>query len=363
MAQITEEIRPDEVTEVDPALRQRFIEEVAAAAPSPIYHSSSNTFRNWALVGVMVVLFGMAGLRFLGGTASNKLTNASYEVASSDGGVQGNTQSYSPSAPVAAVAPAPTSAMKAMTENEASARGGSATAGIVDDDASLSRKVHKSATLTLQVADPEARSEQIEDMVKSAGGFITNSNLTTDPSGVKTAQLTLKVPLPQFESSLAQIAKLGSVQAKNVTGEDITKQVSDADQRENILEQDMAEAQRQLKAKGAKAGWQLNESARDTRIQLAQSRARLRILKGLSELSEMDITLSQPPKSAPPVQTGFMTDIGANGRNAVQSALGALGTLLAFVMWILAYAPLWLPAFLFGRWGWKKYQKSLTNVA
>ena len=360
MAQITEEIRPDEAGAVDPELRKRLIDEVIAAAPDAPRRSSLNTGKNWALAAVILLSFGIFSMRFLGGTASNKLNSVAGNVASSDGGVENYSQSYAstsaPTAHSAAAAPRQLS-LKVFTPYAAP----SGSSGVVPgDDESLGRKVHKSASLSLQVADPEALSEQIEDMAKSSGGFVTNSSLTTDPEGVKTAELAVKVPVPQFETSLTQIAKLGSVQAKSVTGEDITQKVSDADQRENVLEQDMAEAQNQLKKKGSKAGWQLQEDARDLRIQLAQSRARLRLLKSLAELSEIDITLSQPPKGALPVQTGFLSDMGANGRSAAQSALSAVETLVAFVLWILAYAPLWLPAYLIGRWGWKKYHKSLA---
>jgi hypothetical protein len=236
----------------------------------------------------------------------------------------------------------------------------SAIPGNVPDDEAVGRQVHKSATITVRVADPEAGGDKIEDDVKSAGGFVTSSSLNTDPDGVKTAQMTIKVPLAQFEGTLAQIARLGSVTAKNVTGEDITEKVSDADQRQAVLQQDMDQAQEQLKQKGAKANWELQEDARDLRIQLAQARARLKLLKSLAELSEIDVTLSQPPKAAPPVQTGFLSDLGSSGRGALESALGCLSTLIGIVFSILAYAPLWVPAWLLGRLLWRRYQARLA---
>ena len=67
--------------------------------------------------------------------------------------------------------------------------------------------------------------------------------------------MTVKVPVTQFETTLGQIAKLGSVQSKNVTGEDITEKASDADQTENVLETDVQNSEARLKALGAKAKW------------------------------------------------------------------------------------------------------------
>jgi len=229
-------------------------------------------------------------------------------------------------------------------------------------DASLERQVHKSATITVQVSDPESTGERIEDTAKAAGGFVTTSDLTTSDDGTKSYTMTVKVPLPQFESTLAQIARFGSVQDKEVTGEDITDKVSDADQRENVLESDMDQALDQLKKKGSHASWDLQEDARDLRIQLAQSRARLKLLRSLAEMSEIDVTLSQPTKPAAAVQTGFFADISSSGHGALQSAAGAVSTLIALLLWILAYSPLWLPALLIGRWAWRRYNGPYQKV-
>lgn len=222
-------------------------------------------------------------------------------------------------------------------------------------DVTLERQVHKSATITVQVSDPETSGEQVEEVAKTAGGFVTTSDLTTSADGTKSYTLTVKVPLPQFEMALSQIAKFGTVQDKEVTGEDITDQVSDADQREAVLEEDMNQALDQLRKKGSHASWDLQEDARDLRVQLAQSRARLQLLRGMAELSEIDVTLAQPPKPTPAVQSGFFSDISSSAGGALESASGAVATLIALFFWILAYAPLWLPAILVGRWIWRHY--------
>ena len=359
MAQITEELTRDEAEALDPTLRNRLVDELSSVTPPPMRRRTANRYTEWALIAAFIGCVVITSMRFLGGTAANKLNGVSANVSSSDGGpYQGENETY---APVVTASLPPSAGTTARQSNNATIKAQAAkpadSTAVAGDDESLGRRVHKTATITVQVPDPEASGEKIEDMVKSAGGFVTSSNLTTDPEGVKTSQLTVKVPLPQFETSLTQIAKLGSVTAKNVTGEDITQKVSDADQRQIVLEQDMSQAQDLLKKKGTKAGWELQEDVRDLRVQLAQARARLKILKSLAELSEIEITLTQPAKPAPPVQTGFLSDVGNSGHNALQSSLGAVSTLIAFIFWILAYAPIWIPAILIGRWSWRAYQK------
>lgn len=364
MTQITEELTRDEAEALDPAAKITMVETLRGAygAPRPAAPERRRMTLLEATVAMAIVAVIAAVIFPVFARVREKARNVSAASIEKERRLEEQQAEYdrqAQSSDSAAPSSAPALSSPFTTQRARSAPTASF-GNVPDDDESTGRQVHKSATITVQVADPEAGGDKIEDAVKSAGGFVTNSSLNTDPDGVKTAQMTVKVPLPQFEGTLAQIAKLGSVTAKNVTGEDITEKVSDADQKQEVLQQDMDQAQEQLKKKGAKASWDLQEDARDLRIQLAQARARLKLLKSLSELSEIDITLSQPTKAAPPVQTGFLSDLGNSGRGALESALGCLSTLIGIVFSILAYAPLWIPAWLIGRLIWRRYQARLS---
>ena len=227
-----------------------------------------------------------------------------------------------------------------------------------DTDTSL-RQVHKEASIGVQVANPEAASDKVETLVKESGGFVLGNTLNSVGDGQKSAQMTVKVPVPQFETVLSQIAKLGSVQSKNVTGEDITEKTSDADQAENVLETDVTNSEARLKALGAKAKWSDQQATRDLRIQLAESRARLVLLRRMAALSAITIDLSQTPKPAvpAPVTNGFLDGLKGSTHDALQSLLSSAGSLLALLIWLLAYAPIWVPLFLVGRYALQEYRK------
>lgn len=222
---------------------------------------------------------------------------------------------------------------------------------------SLNRQVHKEATIGVEVKNAEASSDQVTEMVKSAGGFVADNTLATGDDGTRSADLTVKVPVAQFETTLGQIAKLGDVQAKNITGQDITEKTSDADQAEAVLEDEAGRADARLKTLGKKAGWRDQQAARDTRIELAQARARLELLKKMAVLSTISVHLSEKPKpaAAPPVTSGFLGGLGDTTRAATGSLLASAGALLALLIWVLAYAPLWLPLALIGRSVYRHY--------
>jgi len=221
------------------------------------------------------------------------------------------------------------------------------------------RQVHKEATIGVQVPNPEATSDKVADMVKETGGFVAGNTLSTGDDGLKSAELTVKVPVVQFETFLGQVARLGNVQSKNITGEDITEKTSDADQTESVMEEDVQKSEARLKALGSRAKWHDEQATRDLRIQLAESRARLVLLKRMAALSTITVDLSQTPKPpAPaPVTGGFLNGLKASTHDALQSLVSSASALVAVVIWLLAYAPLWIPLLLGGRYALREYRK------
>ena len=237
--------------------------------------------------------------------------------------------------------------------------GGSSIAGSVAAPPAPQRQVHKEATIGVQVANPEATSDKVADMVKETGGFVAGNTLDTGTDGLKTAELTVKVPVTQFETFLGQVAHLGNVQSKNITGEDITEKASDADQTENVLEGDVQNSEARLKALGSRAKWHDEQATRDLRTQLAEARARLVLLKRMAALSTVTIDLSQTPKpqAAAPVTGGFLNGLKASTHDALGSLVSSTTASIALGIWLLAYAPLWIPALLVGRYGLREYRK------
>ncbi len=226
-------------------------------------------------------------------------------------------------------------------------------------DTDALRQVHKEASIGIQVANPETTGDTVETMTKETGGYVAANNLTTGEDGLKTGELIVKVPVTQFETFLAQVAKLGNVQSKNISGEDITEKTSDATQTEGVLEDDVQQSEARLKSLGAKAKWGDQEATRDLRIQLAQARARLILLKRMAALGTITVDLSQTPKAipAPPVTGGFLTGLTGTTHDALKSLVSSAGALLALAIWLLAYAPIWLPLLLIGRYGLKQYRR------
>lgn len=255
----------------------------------------------------------------------------------------------------------------------AASAGASSANNIATSLPSSLRRVHKEARIGVAVARVEDSGEAVEAMTKSAGGFVLSNALTTGGNGLKSANLSLRVPVGQFETVLSRIAKLGTVKSKNVAGEDITERFSDADQAERVLNSELSvkesmlqaalqrekESQKKKSTDTYRVSWQQRADVRQLRIQTAQARARLELLKKVSELSNIEVELNEKP--VVPGTAGFTEELGRTSREAFASFAVAVRVPINILIWILAYAPLWLPLILIYRFATRHYGRRVAG--
>ena len=214
------------------------------------------------------------------------------------------------------------------------------------------RRVHKEARLTVGVDDIEAKSAMAEQSVRAAGGYIVSNDLNTGADNRKYARLELRVPVGRFEGIVSELSQLGEVRAKQVTGQDITEQFSDSQQAKNVLTSELTTRELQLKEVLARIEaarnkkkymadpWELRAEVRRLRIEASQARARLELMRKLSELSA--ITLELKEKSLTPTG-GFSQELNETFAGAGETFLAAARLPLKLLIWAFAYSPLWLP--------------------
>lgn len=214
------------------------------------------------------------------------------------------------------------------------------------------RRVHKEARLTVAVDNMEEQSAKAEQSVRAAGGYIVSNDLNTGADNRKSARLELRVPVGRFEGMVSELSQLGEVRAKQVTGQDITEQFSDSQQAKNVLTSELTTRELQLKEalarieaakkkkKYAADPWELRAEVRRLRIEASQARARLELMRKLSELSA--ITLELKEKSLTPTG-GFSQELNETLAGAGDTFLAAARLPLKLLIWAFAYSPLWLP--------------------
>jgi anti-sigma factor RsiW len=277
------------------------------------------------------------GLAYAGAGAEAMKSTAAGDMAAGAGGRLGSERALGLAAPSARSAGDNLAGpMAAMAGAPASVGASTAPSGMP----SAERHVTRSATLTLEVDRLEEKSDAVESMAREAGGFVASNQLQTIQEGQKTASLTVRVPTAQFDAIMRRLARLGEVRDKNVSGEDITEQVSDEEQAALVWAEEVRVAQARLRASHGN-DWAAQENARQLRIRKAQALGRLQTLKKVAALATITVQLCE--KSRTPIHGGFVDEMGDTGRAAINSFLQAARAPVLVLIWVLAYAPVWVP--------------------
>src|SRR6185503_2398278 len=113
---------------------------------------------------------------------------------------------------------------------------------------SQQRIVLKNATLNMTVDDPARSASAITQMAEQMSGWVVSSNsTTTERDGHRLAQATIsvRVPAEQFGNALERV-KAGaiSVEAENITGDDVTQKYVDLSSQLSNLEATEAQFQK-----------------------------------------------------------------------------------------------------------------------
>jgi hypothetical protein len=237
------------------------------------------------------------------------------------------------------------------------------------------RLVIQNVDMSIVVADPQARMEEIADMATAMGGFVVSSNLyqsTYGPNQIKVPEgsITVRVPSERLDEALETIKEgVVDVNYENRSGEDVTEQY--------------VNLQSRLKAKQAAEEKLLEflEDAEDTEaalsvyVQLQQIQSEIEVLTGQIQFYEQSAALSAvsvrliAEETVQPIEIGGWR-LQGTVNEAVQDLIlftqGFTRFLIRFVLTILpALILIAIPAFLVflgGRALFRRFRRSKAVV-
>lgn len=238
------------------------------------------------------------------------------------------------------------------------------------------RIVIKNADLAIIVTDPSEAMETIAKMAEGMGGFVVYSNLykTTTSQGleVPNANITVRVPAEKLESALVQIKGLVAdartdIINENVSGEDVTSQVTDLESRLRNLEA----AETQL--------LEIMENAEETEDvisvfrELTNVREEIEVIEGQikyyresARLSAISVYL-QAKAAVEPITIGGWQP-GVEAQRAIQALVNGGQAIVNALIWLVLFAVpilaiIFLPIFLIVRAIRKRRAKKAAEKA
>ena len=219
------------------------------------------------------------------------------------------------------------------------------------------RRVVRTGQIAIEVEKFDDAARRLLSIAEAAGGFVADSSYTEE-GGTPRGTFVLRVTAARFGEVIRQVEGLGTVQRRQIGGQDVTEEFIDLEARVRNLERQEARLltfmDRATKIPDLMAIE--NEVAR-VRGEIERLTGRLRFLANRVDLATIQAEVSQKPKKAPGGFWDFnrtIARIQAAFLNTVRDLLGVAESLVAFVAAIL-------PLVLLGALGWRLVRRPVRR--
>lgn len=102
---------------------------------------------------------------------------------------------------------------------------------VPEESTSEDRHIIWTASLEIEVENPEEVVEEIKTYIASLEGFVEKSNISEYTPETKQAYLTLRVPSEKFEEAISTLKNYGYVKEEQTEAEDVTETYTDKEAR------------------------------------------------------------------------------------------------------------------------------------
>lgn len=214
----------------------------------------------------------------------------------------------------------------------------------------------KTANLAIEVADVPKAQQDAERIALAVNGRVESSQKSNDEGVLASAELTFRVPVQGFETAVNRLRKLGRVLNDNLTGEDVTGQIVDAEARMKVMKAEEDQYVELLKAT-RKIGEILSVKERlsQVRQEIESLDATRTALKDQAAESTIHLSLSEKPSPERPKRNeDWLDNVWANAVGGLNSVGRGLGSAAVF---LFVFSPIWLPVVLIGWWLSRKYRR------
>lgn len=207
---------------------------------------------------------------------------------------------------------------------------------------SADREIASTASLDLRVKSLDWTVNKIREIAKNVGGFVENSNLSQPEQGIKSAWITVKVPVDRFENALAEIKQTADQVVNENTGAvDMTAQHIDLSARINNKQAE-EKAYENLLGSATKVAdvIEVTRQLTSVRTEIESLQQQLRYLEGQTALATLSISVTEDPQVQPNAGEFNRGNVFKSAFNTLVSALLALGS--GLVIFLVSGLPILL---------------------
>ncbi|MEM9771908.1 MAG: DUF4349 domain-containing protein [Cyanobacteria bacterium P01_D01_bin.73] len=221
------------------------------------------------------------------------------------------------------------------------------------------RQLIKTANISVRVDSVDEAVNSLRGLAKKYNGDILSLN-ANENGDRPSANVQLSIPQNTLEAALEDAAQLGQVDNRNVSANDVTNQIVDADARLRNLRRTEQQYLKIMERAGAiKDVLAVTEQLNRTRQEIEQIDAQLKSLREQVAYSTLTINVQQK-QAAIALDNPLGQQLGDSWQSATRSMGDLTVGLLKIILWLLAYTPYWLLLIGLG-WGVQKLLKRQGN--
>jgi hypothetical protein len=214
------------------------------------------------------------------------------------------------------------------------------------------RRIIYNAQVELVVDSVTKTADQLSRLIKDHGGYLSETDLLSDPRSQPQARWKVRVPVDHFDAFLAAVGRLGELQRNHVDSQDVTEEYVDIQARVSNKQEEEKRLVRHLADSTGKLEDILAVERELSRVrsEIEQMQGRIRFLANQAALSTVTIAATELKDYQPPISPNFGVQVVRTFRLSV-ARLADFGKNLTLVL--VAVVP-WLPVvlilMLFVRW-------------
>jgi len=199
--------------------------------------------------------------------------------------------------------------------------------------------IARTAELTLTANDFDKARAGLEEILKRHSGYLGQLNVNAPSGAGRMLDATLRIPADQRDAAIAEVKKLGRVEAESQTGEEVTAQYVDLEARlsnARNTEQRLTDILRERTGKLADV-LAVEEAASRVRGEIEQMEAEKKNLSKRVEFLTLEVRITEDYRA----QLHLAPDsiLGRFRNAAIQGYRFMIEGVVALVMFLLSYGP------------------------
>jgi uncharacterized protein DUF4349 len=222
--------------------------------------------------------------------------------------------------------------------------------------------IARTAELTLTTNEFDKARASLEDVLKRHNGYLGQLNVNAPAGAGRTLDATLRIPADQRDAAIAEVKKLGRVEAESQTGEEVTAQYADLEARlsnARNTEQRLTDILRQRTGKLADV-LAVEESISRVRGEIEQMEAEKKNLTKRVEFLTLQVKLTEDYRAQLHVAPDSI--LGRFRNAAIEGYKFMVEGVVNLILFLLSYGPsllVWAALLFFpARFAYKKLRRS-----